>query len=161
MASVKQSPRSSPARKGGRGLKRTEARLPATKCVIARPQGRAWIETPMELAGSTGAAASPARKGGRGLKRRNNTALADQGSSPARKGGRGLKQPCLRVCNQQFSRIARPQGRAWIETASAVVGLAGQRPSPARKGGRGLKLVDTADRLMGAVHRPPARAGVD
>ena len=106
---------SSPARKGGRGLKQRRGKRPHELPPIARPQGRAWIETSMVPSGRRQLTASPARKGGRGLKQ--------EGAARA-------------ICAQD---IARPQGRAWIETSSRTRPPLAKRSSPARKGGRGLK----------------------
>src|SRR5436853_236522 len=84
---------------------------------IARPNGRARIETLNKVCLHTHGPASPGRMGGRGLKRTDGSTTAGEPSaSPGRMVGRGLKQyldwrkPAFRGC------IARPNGRARIET---------------------------------------------
>ena len=151
----------SPARKGGRGLKHCAAQQRPHAGRIARPQGRAWIETRRIPSVQSAQSASPARKGGRGLKLHEFFALTDDGCIARPQGRAWIEtwRQCLRPTAS--CPIARPQGRAWIETKSMTAIFLCCFSSPARKGGRGLKRAISIRVLDAVTHRPPARAGVD
>jgi len=107
--------------------------------------------------------ASPGLKAGRGLK------LGDPScdvwgshASPGLKAGRGLKLVACNACTAACSGIARPQGRARIETGHAAserdVALCIARP-------QGRARIETnllPSRLRHATaHRPASRPGAD
>ena len=58
-------------------------------------------------------------------------------------------------------RIARPSGRAWIETLSGAAGATGSTVSPGLQVGRGLKLEETIEHVHVTQYRPAFRSGVD
>jgi len=94
----------SPGLKAGRGLKQGPAQLlHIARQGIARPQGRARIETWASAKDSNSRIASPGLKAGRGLKL-------------------GIPEPA----EGELVSIARPQGRARIETCA-------RKPNPTRR----------------------------
>ena len=114
----------------------------STRHGIARPSGRARIETRSRPFRSPPTSASPGRQAGRGLKQNADAhASGDRDASPGRQAGRGLKHAVGRLEEHGFKgaspgrqagrglkrhhageypasarRIARPSGRARIET---------------------------------------------
>jgi len=59
------------------------------------------------------------------------------------------------------NRIARPQGRARIETLQQLLDDGRGGASPGLKAGRGLKRVDQEGSAHAALHRPASRPGAD
>ena len=86
-------------------------------------------------------AASPGLKAGRGLKHLARAGLGRRlEASPGLKAGRGLKQPETLGTRYNWVSIARPQGRARIETSAVTnSGVPLIQASPGLKAGRGLK----------------------
>jgi len=132
--------RASPGLKAGRGLKRHRAANDGyLDHGIARPQGRAWIETRL-MSVQLCALSSIARPQGRArieTSRRPSNASRHL-ASPGLKAGRGLKRITAWGYETESTRIARPQGRARIETRQYACGSA-----PTRE------------------HRPASRPGAD
>jgi hypothetical protein len=80
-------------------------------------------------------------------------------ASPGRKVGRGLKQPVRACYSATMSRIARPQGRAWIETSSGS--LSPMRPwRIARPQGRAwIETIDCATGDHALIASPGRKVG--
>ena len=106
--------------------------------------------------------ASPGLTAGRGLKRK--VALhccPNRNASPGLTAGRGLKQLKAFGNDLMVERIARPHGRARIETPGVTASPRAMRASPGLTAGRGLKPVaDYATHIAGG-HRPASRPGAD
>jgi len=134
----------SPGLKAGRGLKQRQA------------PDRAGLRH-----------ASPGLKAGRGLKPRPGRVFGrpEPGASPGLKAGRGLKPGhAFRDFDRHAQRIARPQGRARIETPTGTLLLEFiDVASPGLKAGRGLKLCDSLAVLasMACIARPQGRARIE
>jgi len=107
--------------------------------------------------------ASPGLKAGRGLKQ-NGTLSYSQSkhASPGLKAGRGLKLVGFVNLAVGNKGIARPQGRARIETgAKGAMDKEIFRASPGLKAGRGLKLHASWTWQTRLWHRPASRPGAD
>ncbi len=159
--------RASPDLTVGRGLKRLVPALLVLERIvgIARPYGRARIETRCRLRRERFHHASPDLTVGRGLKQdrnppeptdpvgiarpygrarietssSNTRSLKEKTASPDLTVGRGLKQRGKAVMSAVIKGIARPYGRARIETPTNPGGTLYTFASPDLTVGRGLK----------------------
>ena len=159
---------------------------PSRRARIARPHGRARIETNPTSTTAAPSAASPGLTVGRGLKRRHQPARHRDPSAspgltvgrglkpidagpPARRGraspgltvGRGLKRAGGGRVPRADPGIARPHGRARIETAYSASAAAVKLASPGLTVGRGLKHQRHVKVGALGVHRPASRSGAD
>ena len=131
---------------------------------IARPIGRAWIETSLPADWPRPWYASPGQLAGRGLKLCiQGTRRTYQPASPGQLAGRGLKLVRGKRRGRSGSRIARPIGRAWIETSNPRSLSCRCQASPSQLAGRGLK--HGLDQIDGAgvagIARPIGRAWIE
>ena len=138
--------------------------VPGTRpASIARPHGRARIETSAQHPERCQWCVSPGLTAGRGLKRRPClSARRHSGVSPGLTAGRGLKQTIWRPSYRHPS-IARPHGRARIETSRDMEITAARMVSPGLTAGRGLKHVGYPAKSCGAegIARPHGRARIE
>ena len=127
---------------------------------IARPSGRARIETPWRKAGGRSPNASPGRQAGRGLKRRVCLWCKKQNARIARPSGRARIETVRMPCGFAPVRgIARPSGRARIETRPAECMAPTTQASPGRQAGRGLKHAEVQQRNGRLKASPGRQAG--
>ena len=150
-------PRSRIARPHGRA--RIETSIPAPRAHgarrIARPHGRARIETTDSSAAMrAGRWASPGLTAGRGLKPADHRRL-DSRKSIARPHGRARIETAVRPWREPApASIARPHGRARIETRLECQNRLCPDASPGLTAGRGLKL-GIAQRQVGGHDASP------
>jgi len=84
-------------------------------------------------------------------------------ASPGLKAGRGLKHVLPGALERRRKGIARPQGRARIETQEATrIEFRTSSASPGLKAGRGLKHFGfRPSAALLSLHRPASRPGAD
>ena len=131
---------------------------------IARPHGRARIETSAHPQATVFNIASPGLTAGRGLKLLLCVLfLAHTCASPGLTAGRGLKPLEDGSCTQDAGGIARPHGRARIETATGP-SWPTARPSIARPHGRArieTRVDGPSGRGVRRIARPHGRARIE
>ena len=155
--------KASPGLKAGRGLKRTQRReCSCHDCASPGLKAGRGLKLRSQRTGAMHLHASPGLKAGRGLKHPPLIELIECAlASPGLKAGRGLKRDRIGTSAPAAACIARPQGRARIETVTSS-NLGGiMSASPGLKAGRGLKPIDYEHQTLAAAHRPASRPGAD